>query len=286
MTEDIKPAEGAPQEGDAGGGDPQEAPLTFESFRKALPEDLRGEKAFDSFKTDEEGIGDFAKSYIHGQKLVGKKKEELIPGEEATEEERSQFFELLGRPQSPEGYGLTEEAMNEVFPNTDMQFIGRFSGVAHELGLSQDQVEGLLAWQSEEVNQSLQSMATQKADTINELTAVWGGATERHVTLSQRAVQALGGEELVEFMNTSGAGNIPVLIRTFAKIGSMMAEKGLIEADVEGLPTLDDAAAEANRIVSDKTHSLHEAYHDSQHPNHDYALDRVNKLFEARYSTA
>jgi len=284
MTEEIKPAEGIPAEGDPKPA--EETPLTFESFRKALPDDIRGEKAFDSFKTDAEGIGDLAKSYIHGQKLVGKKKEELIPGENATDAERNDWYELLGRPQSPEGYGLTEEVLNEAFPATDMEYIGRFSGVAHQLGLSQDQVEGLLAWQSEEVNQSLQSMAVQKAETINELTAVWGGATERHVTLSQRAVQALGGEELADFMNKSGAGNIPVLIKAFAKIGSVMAEKGLIEADVEGLPTLDDAAAEANKIVADKSHPLHAAYHDPQHANHDYALDRVNKLFEARYTSA
>jgi len=279
--QNLPPVTPAPE-----GDPPKDAPLTFESFRKALPEDIRGEKVFDSFKTDQEGIADLAKSYVHGQKLVGKKKEELIPGENATDEEREQFYELMGRPQSPEGYGLTDEVLKEAFPETDMEYIGRFSGVAHQLGLSQDQVEGLLAWQSEEVNQSLQTMAVRKAETINELTAVWGGATDRHVTLSQRAVQALGGEELVNFMNQSGAGNIPVLIKTFAKIGSMMAEKGLIEADIEGLPTLDDAAAEANQIVADKSHALNEAYHDPQHPNHDYAVDRVNKLFEARYTNA
>lgn len=285
-------------EGDAGGGaagtgdppagdPPVAAPLTFENFRKALPEDIRGEKMFDSFKTDEEGVKDFANSFISAQRLVGKKKEELIPGENATDEERAQFYELMGRPTNAEGYGLTEEVMKEAFPaEANMEYISRFAGVAHNLGLSQDQVEGLLAWQAEEVEQSATQIANAKASTVNELTSVWGGAAERHIALGQRAVKALGGEELSDFMNSSGAGNIPILVKAFAKVGSMMAERGLIEGDIEGLPSLEDAAAEANKIVSDKSHPLHEAYHDAQHANHDYATDRVSKLFETRYQTA
>ena len=65
-------------------------------WRNAVDEGLRG----DASLADITDINGMVKSYIHGQKMVGADKI-VIPGEDASDDERGAFFTKLGRPDEP-----------------------------------------------------------------------------------------------------------------------------------------------------------------------------------------
>ena len=72
-------------------------------WRSGLPEDIRNDPSLADIKD----VGSMAKSYINGQKLIGKNRIAL-PGEGATDEEISAFHSQLGRPEKAEGYQFGE----------------------------------------------------------------------------------------------------------------------------------------------------------------------------------
>ena len=78
-----------------------------------LPADLRDNEAFKSYRT----VGDFAKAHLDTAAKAKEYEGKLansIPklGENATQEERDKFYTSLGRPEKPDGYGLTKGSKN------------------------------------------------------------------------------------------------------------------------------------------------------------------------------
>ncbi len=72
-------------------------------WRSGLPEDIRNDPSLADIKD----VGAMAKSYINGQKLIGKNRISL-PGEGATDEEWSAFHSQLGRPEKSNLYDFGE----------------------------------------------------------------------------------------------------------------------------------------------------------------------------------
>ena len=68
-------------------------------WRSGLPEEVRNDPSLSDIKD----VGSMAKSYINGQKLIGKNRIAL-PVEGATDEEISMFHSQLGRPEKADGY--------------------------------------------------------------------------------------------------------------------------------------------------------------------------------------
>ena len=67
-------------------------------WRSGLPDDVRNDPSLSDIKD----VGSMAKSYINGQKLIGKNRIAL-PAEGATDEEMSMFHSQLGRPEKADG---------------------------------------------------------------------------------------------------------------------------------------------------------------------------------------
>lgn len=60
-----------------------------------------------------------------------------------------------------------------------------------------------------------------------ELHQEWGPAFEANVDTARRAVEAMGGPELVDFLNDSGLGSHGPLVKAFWRVGSAMSEDRL-----------------------------------------------------------
>ena len=110
-----------------------------DDWRSGIPEEIRGHKSLEHIQD----VGALAKSYVNAQSMIGADKV-AIPGKHATDEDWGEVYRRLGRPDSPEGYELTNE-MPEGAVVVDEMLDG-FRGAAHDAGLSPQQAQKLLGW--------------------------------------------------------------------------------------------------------------------------------------------
>ena len=200
------------------------------------------------------------------QQLVGKKADAVfIPSKDATEEELAEFRAKLGVPETPDGYGLkAPDDLPEgvVVSDEDM---AEFAGVAHKLGLTPDQVQGLQQWEMGRVGAMTQANETAAQaleakhleDNRKALQEEWGTGKEfdEKITLATRAGRTFGysAEEL---------GSNPIfrnaeVIKILAKAGADMGEDRLVSGD-EGSPQ--SLKAQAQDIISNPQNPEYSKY--------------------------
>lgn len=132
---------GTQNAGDGGAGDSSgSADAGAGTAFAALDEDTRG-------WLQTKGLGDvqsLAKSARESEKLLGGMVK--LPGKDATPEEREAFLNKLGRPEKVDGYQFTPpKDLPEGLPY-DGDRAKAFAGVAHKLGITQEQAAGLHDW--------------------------------------------------------------------------------------------------------------------------------------------
>jgi hypothetical protein len=207
-------------------------------WRETLPEDwtapgrdetgaevqvpLRKHPALAKYASKDEAI----KALAHAQRLLGKKGEPtLLSPEDA---------EAPSRPEKPEDYRLPEVELPEEF-RVDEALRAAFLAKAHELGLSDAQAGGLYAWflplnvQGVRDTQS-RTRTERKAAYERELGALrqaHGGSAKGVLEAARKAVLALGGQELLDRLNTTGAGNDARVIQALARVAPMVCEGGM-----------------------------------------------------------
>lgn len=246
-------------------------------WRAALPEALQKDPALASFKD----VASLAKSYREAAKLIGSSIR--IPGPNASPEEVAAFRAKLGVPESPEGYRM--DAPPEVAPLLDGEMLDRFKQAAHRLGVPAQAVAGLWQWYLGELREQQRGVAQMTKQVAAQLREEWGDALfERNVALAQRTVREFGGEELIEFLDATGLGNHPGLIKLFARVGHLLAEDGHVPGDVNGIVTPEAARQRIAEIMSNPEHPYHRKYYGT--PGHEEAVAEVSRLFQLAYPSA
>ena len=105
-------------------------------WRSGLPEDIRNDPSLADIKD----VGAMAKSYINGQKLIGKNRISL-PGEGATDEEWSAFHSQLGRPDQSNLYDFGERPALPDGLEYDEGFETAYKDLAFKAGLTPQQAK-------------------------------------------------------------------------------------------------------------------------------------------------
>jgi hypothetical protein len=221
---------------------------------------------------------DVVQAYAHAQRAIGADK---IPApKDGVWDETARA--KLGIPRSPDGYELRRPdlpqgvAYYEAFEKAALP-------IAHKLGLTPQQVQGLLDFyaghQSQSFQSSLKGRLDDESQSVGLLQQEWGPSYNTKVAQAARAARYFGGQPLIEFLNQSGVGNNPELVRAFAKIGSMMTEDSLKIGRAQGFSiTPEEARREAQKLMAK------EAYTNRNHPEHAATLEHVQQLFERAYS--
>ena len=112
--------------------DVEVAQSVAEDWRSGIPEEIRGHKSLEHIQD----VGALAKSYVNAQSMIGADKI-AIPGKHATDEDWGEVYRRLGRPDSPEGYELTNELPEGAEASDDL--LSWFKGAAHDAGLTPQQ---------------------------------------------------------------------------------------------------------------------------------------------------
>lgn len=167
---------------------------------------------------------DILNSYRNLEKFAGGSKNLLeLPGVDADQEAYDAFYNKLGRPESPDKYGL------KMPENGDPALADWFKQTAHKTGLTEKQAASLFdAWNemAGSRSQSLQQDSIEQSEkALAELKREWGQAYESQIDAGKRAVAALG-YDIESLDSIEGKLGTAEMLKLFAKIGSKMGEPG------------------------------------------------------------
>lgn len=190
-----------------------------------LPKDMQDEPLLKQYSKPADALRAFVE--------LSRKQEQGLthPGDDATEEQMRQFREALGVPKGPDGYEL-DTGDNE--PDEDM--LSWFKQAAHKASLSPQQAQKVM----EEWNASLtpeaqqQRLAKQRENVENQLRQEWGGDFDENIRMAHKAMDTFAGEEFSSYLEETGAGNDPRMVKTFAEIGRRMTGDSFVSGSAGG----------------------------------------------------
>lgn len=186
-----------------------------------LPGELQSQEQLSKFST----IGDLAKSFL--EREANAERTLLLPGEDASDEDRQAFYNRLGRPETPEGYEFEGLEERDEIGFTEEQEAD-YRAKAHELGLTVQQAKDLHAWQAARTKQALEDHRQAQEKAVQQKTEAlrkeWGDSFAENVAKAKQAFSRLGGEDLTQFMKDAGAEREPALIKTFAEIYNVIGD--------------------------------------------------------------
>lgn len=248
-----------------------------------LPKDIAGEAAFKDLKSWD----DVAKSYLNAQKMLGVPRDQLLrlPTDDKPES-WAPIYAKLGRPEKADGYKLT--APQGV--TLEKEFTEPVFAKAHELGMSQKQLEGLYGTLREMGVKAQQAQAAKIQQEVDAATAAlkteFGAAFEERVNIAESAIDTLDQlaglkGELRKAVDANPLRNSPAMIKALAHIGAMFKEDGKLvgkAAGTEGMKSPMEAKQEIASLQQDKNFMA--AYTDRRHTGHKDAVERMRGLYE------
>jgi len=103
-----------------------------------------------------------------------------------------------------------------------------FKATAEASGLTPDQAQGVFdAWVSRHADANAES-AKQLEEASNLLKVEWRKDYDVNIALASKTARNLGGQELADYLDKSGLGNNPALIRAFHRAGKMLSEDSFV----------------------------------------------------------
>ncbi len=194
----------------------------YESFKSP---DLKAWAANKGFENPEVAMS----SYLNLEKLMGHDRAGrtvVVPGDDATPEERAAFMAKLGRPDKPDGYEMPKDG--------DPDFSAWAKNVFHEIGLPAKQAKALVEKWGEYMGQRGDAMKQEGQGRISaetdRLRKEWGAAFDDKVKIVDRAASQFGldAESLTALRDSWG----PYKAMTFfEKIGSSLGNSEYISGD-------------------------------------------------------
>ena len=166
-------------------------------FLQQLPEEIRDHPSLQSIND----VGNLGLSYVNAQRLIGADKIPLPKN--PTEDDLSNIYSKLGRPDEPSGYAI--QADGQILTEGD---VNTYTDIAHKLGLSKAQANGILDYYRSSIQQTTEAMSKdseqQRQQIEQSLKAEWGADYDAKVTQANRAVSDIAGEDLLQMVLEDG----------------------------------------------------------------------------------
>ena len=138
-------------------------------------------------------------------------------------------------PSVPEAYTFEPTEGFEL----DQEVLGEFTGIAKELGMSQENASKLIGLQNklmqkieakrtESINEALEWQKNEWATQVKNDPEIGGDKFDATRAVASKAVQAFGSDQLRALLNESGLGNHPEMVKLFYRIGTGLTEDKLV----------------------------------------------------------
>ncbi|WP_336193791.1 peptidase [Klebsiella aerogenes] len=162
------------------------------------------------------------------------KPEESKAPDDGKQEEKEDDDKPDGAPEkyefkAAEGVDLDTEALKDFEP------------VARELNLTNEQAQKLvdaypkiLAGVQQRQAEAWQEQTEEWAATVKADKEIGGDKLTANLGVAQRALDTFGTPELKEYLNGTGLGNHPELVKAFIKVGKAMSEDGMVTGKENG----------------------------------------------------
>ncbi len=230
---------------------------------KTVGQDIANASEVDRFKNPAE----LAKSYVNLSKAYSKKFPENtveIPNADSPPEKLEEFYNKIGRPESPDKYKAPE------IDNLDKEALGQFNQFAHKLGLTEKQYEEIIKFDAQRMSSVAENYEQQKALSLQEgrqtLRSMFGDEYEFNMAAARRVANEFDVDNVKDLI-----GNDYRAVAMLAKIGKKLFAEDDIKGDINGVSAV-DVKTEINKLRSS------DAYFDSRDPNHRSVVSRVRQL--------
>lgn len=145
------------------------------------------------------------------------------------------------KEQKPEGAPEKYEFKAGEGVELDTEALKDFEPVARDLNLTNEQAQKLvdaypkiLAGVQQRQAEAWQKQTEGWAETVKADKEIGGDKLTANLSAAQRALEQFGTPELKEYLNATGLGNHPDLVKTFVKIGKAMSEDGMVDGSNQG----------------------------------------------------
>lgn len=139
---------------------------------------------------------------------------------------------------APEKYEFKPAEGQEL----DAAALEQFEPIARELNLSNEQAQKMVDLYGTKI---LPMVQQHQAETWQKTTEQWaadvkadkeigGDKLTANLSAAQRALDQFGTPELKEYLEGTGLGNHPELVKAFIKIGKAMSEDGMVDGSNQG----------------------------------------------------
>lgn len=248
-------------------------------WRTTLPEDLRSHASMAKFTSAEA----LARSYISAEGMIGRDKI-VLPRDANDAEALDRAYAALGRPENADGYTYKPPADLPQGVVFDEGLLKTYAAAAHKHGLNQTQFEGVAGMFLDHLTQGASAAATASEAALKQgeglLKREWGERYDTNMRISREAVRSFGGDELVTFLDESGLGNHPILVKAFTKIGAQtVGEEKLLGGARDAALT----PANLDAAISDFRSKNAGALASKGHPDHGRLVQELQGLYQRRY---
>lgn len=204
----------------AGGVDGSEDTVLKEGSETEAGADSSAELEQDN--SAEGGSEDSGEESAEAEAAPGDGPKFLIPGPDASPEERAEFFKAMGVPEEDSGYSVPE-AMAEL----EDAVSDSFKGKARELGLTPEQFEGVCDWaakQAAELGEAAQETESEidQKEQLKLFQQEHGKKSSEMLNNAMNAALEMGGPEFVEALGP--AGNNAIVLNAFARLAPQVTE--------------------------------------------------------------
>jgi len=241
-------SQGTPQEGrgdqDSGQGSSQgssqSVTLNLEDMKPHLPESVQNDNDLMSLGTVDKAL----EAYKSARQAMSMNPDEIVkkPSDPGDLTQLQEMAQKLGAPASADEFTLENPKDSEGNPieavTPDQELSKEFAQKAHEAGLMPKQAQELFNWFGQRVSgiqQQTQQQTEQQVEQAKDtLRKEWGEAFDSKMSQARIAVEKLGGKELMQTLEKTGAANSPDVIRALAQVGGMVSEDGGLDPNAQG----------------------------------------------------
>lgn len=257
------------------------APAHWSSTYEGLPDAIRTAPVLQTLKTPAEAI----KNLVDLQPLIGADKAP-IPKDWNDPVQVKAFNSKIGVPEKAADYKLADFLKPKLPTGTvlDEKLVGKFQDWAIETGMTPRQAqiasEKFLTDQIAMHTSATQAKAVEQANALNAFKAERGTAFDTDMAFAQKALINYTTPEFLKFLNTSGLGDNPEMIKAFAKIGLSLKEDGVHPPGTPaGSLQGNDANSARVRVAELKADvNFMKALNSANEPNHKAAVAEWSKL--------